>query len=152
MIIGSIFTILLLIVIASVVVPNGSLGKFEQKRRAEHPGDIEVERELYHGDIVSIQRALEALLLVTATAFLVATFGWIIGIITALLVALEYGAVARLARLRAIATSGYRKVEPKLFHLIEKYPKVVKYIRVFTPDTQDLVLHSREELQIEAHV
>jgi CBS domain containing-hemolysin-like protein len=147
MIIGFIIGLIALVVVASVSIPSGTLGKFERQRRSAVKMDIEVERELYHGDIVSLRHVLEALFLVITTVFSVALFGWLIGILVALLIALEYGAGARLSFIRTTTTGWYYKIEPKLFELIQKYPKVVRYIRIFTPESQEVQLHSREELQ-----
>jgi len=147
MIVGFFIGLFALVAIASIVVPNGTLGKFERQRRSAVKIDIEVERELYYGDIVSLRHVLEALFLVVTTAFSVASFGWVIGIIVAVVIALEYGALARLKVVRSSMTKQYYKIEPKLFDFIQRYPKVVKYIRIFTPESQEIVLHSREELQ-----
>ena len=147
MIVGFFIGLFSLVAIASIVVPNGTLGKFERQRRSAVKIDIEVERELYYGDIVSLRHVLEALFLVVTTAFSVASFGWVIGIIIAVVIALEYGALARLKAVRSNMTKQYYKIEPKLFDFIQRYPKVVKYIRIFTPESQEIVLHSREELQ-----
>jgi len=148
MIIGFVIGLLALVAIASIVVPSGTLGKFERQRRSSAVKvDVEVERELYYGDIVSLRHVLEALFLVVTTAFSVASFGWVIGIIVAVVIALEYGALARLKVVRSSMTKQYYKIEPKLFDLIQRYPKVVKYIRIFTPESQEIILHSREELQ-----
>ena len=147
MIVGFFIGLFSLVAIASIVVPNGTLGKFERQRRSAVKIDVEVERELYYGDIVSLRHVLEALFLVVTTAFSVASFGWVIGIIIAVVIALEYGALARLKVVRSNMTKQYYKIEPKLFDFIQHYPKVVKYIRIFTPESQEIVLHSREELQ-----
>jgi CBS domain containing-hemolysin-like protein len=148
MIVGFIVGLIALVAIASIVIPNGTLGKFERQRRSSTAkADVEVERELYYGDIVSLRHVLEAFFLVIVTAFAVASFGWVIGIAIALLIALEYGALARLKPVRGVMTKRYYKIEPKLFELIARYPKVVKYIRIFTPESQEIMLHSREELQ-----
>ena len=148
MIAGFIVGLIALVAIASIVIPNGTLGKFERQRRSSTAkADVEVERELYYGDIVSLRHVLEAFFLVIVTAFAVASFGWVIGVGIALLIALEYGALARLKVVRGVMTKRYYKIEPKLFELIQRYPKVVRYIRIFTPESQEIMLHSREELQ-----
>lgn len=146
MIIGFIISTILLIALSAIVIPQGTLGKFERQRRQNNTKDVEVERELYFSDILSVQRVLQALLIVLVAAFSVATFGWLIGILLALVVALEYGALARISILRKTMAGQYLKVERHLFVLVQKYPMVVKYIRVFTPENPDLTLHSRDEL------
>lgn len=148
MIVGFFIGLFALVAVASIVIPNGTLGKFERQRRSSSTkADVEVERELFYGDIVSLRHVLEAFFLVIVTVFSVASFGWLIGSLIALLIALEYGALARQKTIRGLMTKQYYKIEPKLFELIQRYPKVVKYIRIFTPESQETVLHSRQELQ-----
>lgn len=146
MIAGFIIGLLLLIAVESIIVPIGSLGKFERQRRSA-TSDIEVERELYHGDIVSLQHVLAALFLVVTTVFSVATFGWVFGIIIAVIIALEYGALARIRIVRNFMTKRYHLIEKKIFSFIQAYPVVMKYIRIFTPEHAETMLHSRDELR-----
>jgi CBS domain containing-hemolysin-like protein len=146
MIIGFVIALLLLLAVSSVVIPVGTLGKFERQRREKNGHDLEVERELYYSDILSLQRVLQAILLVLTAAAAVSAFGWLIGVLLAILVALEYGALARWSVLRSQATKYYMKFEKQLFVAVQKYPQVVKYIRVFTPESSELTLHSRDEL------
>lgn len=146
MIAGFIIGLLLLLAVESIIVPIGSLGKFERQRRSA-TSDIEVERELYHGDIVSLQHVLAALFLVVTTVFSVATFGWVFGIIIAVIIALEYGALARIRIVRNFMTKRYHLIEKKIFSFIQSYPAVMKYIRIFTPEHAETMLHSRDELR-----
>lgn len=146
MIIGFLIAAVLLVVITSIVVPAGTLGKFERRRQQERGSNLEVERELYYSEVISLQRVLEALLIVTMSAFSVAAFGWMLGIIIALFVAVEHGAIARISRIRATFTKLYKKYEPKLFKFVQGYPFLFKYIKIFTPETPETQLHSREEL------
>lgn len=142
-----IFMTILLILTASIVVPVGSLGKFERMRRAEKLDDIEVDRELYYGEVISLQRVISALLLVFTSALAVVEFGWLIGVVIALVIAVEYGAAARLAFIRNAMTKQYIKVERRLFGFIKKYPKVFSAIGYFTPESAELRLHSHDELR-----
>lgn len=146
MIIGFVIALLLLLAVSSVMVPAGTLGKFERQRREKRGHDLEVERELYYSDIVSLQRVLQAILLVITAVTAVSAFGWLIGLLVAILVALEYGAMARWSALRLVTTKYYMKFEKQLFTAVQKYPQIVKCIRVFTPESAELMLHSRDEL------
>ena len=148
MIIGFIVAVILLLAVTGVVVPAGTLGKFERKRREGRESSLEVERELYYAEVLSIQRVLEALLIVTIAALSVASFGWLFGVLVALFVALEHGAVARLPFLRSRLSRLYEKrLEPKLLAFIQAYPGVLKYIKVFMPEPSEIQLHSQAELR-----
>lgn len=148
MVVAFLVTVVALILLAAVVVPNGSLGPYERHRRMKEgrKDDREVERELYHGDIVSLLYVLRSLLVVVMTILAALGFGWFFGSVIALLIALEYGAAARLAWPRRFMAARYQTVEPKLFALASRYPKVFSLIRIFTPETPETVLHSRDEL------
>jgi len=145
MVIVFVIILLLLVLVASIDIPTGSLGKFERERR-KHQGGREVERELAHTDIVSIKHILVALLLAASVALAVATFGWVIGLVIAAVVALEYGAAARLALMRSVSAKLYARVEPSLLTLSQKHSSVLRYIRVFSPESEEIALHSRDEL------
>lgn len=137
--------VLLLIFVTGIDIPTGGLGKFERERR-KHQGGREVERELAHADLVSIKYILGALLLSASVALAVASLGWLTGLIIAALVALEYGAVARLSLVRRISASLYARIEPWLLSASLKYSSILRYVRVFSPETGETVLHSRDEL------
>lgn len=145
MIVGLLVVILFLVAVASLEVPTAGLGRFERERRKKD-GSLEVERELAHDDIVSLKHILEALLLVAAAAVSVATFGWLFGLIIAALIALEYGGVARAKFIRRQVSKLYARIESALLRMVLKYASVLKYIRIFSPETPELTLHSRAEL------
>lgn len=140
-------TVILLLIVSSVVVPAGTLGKFERDRRKKDPSDVEVERELYYSEIKSLQHVLQALLLVSMVAYSVALFGRLIGIIVAAIIALEYGAFASVPFVRRFGTKQYARFEKKLLGFVQKYVKYIKYIRIFTPEAPETELHSRQELE-----
>lgn len=136
---------LLLILVASIDIPSGGLGKFERERRKKQ-GGREVERELAYADLVSVRHILVALLLSASVALAVASFGWLIGLIISALLALEYGALARLAFIRQLSMKLYYRVEPWLLMVSQKYSHIIRYIRIFSPEAGEVALHSREEL------
>ena len=112
---------ILLVAIASLIPNTASVSRFELERRQKN-GDTTIEldvlREELYQDIVSIQRALSALLLVLFVLVAVAAFGGFIGVLVGVIVALEYGAVARL-----------RLVQTNSQHIYDRYEK---YILVFS--------------------
>lgn len=143
-----VISLIVLVIIKTIVVPTGKLGKFERVRRMEqlNTHSLEIDRDIYYTDIVSLQHALSALLLVSTVASSVVSFGWFLGVVIAAIVALGYGTIARSVWLRKGVMKYYYMIEPSLFHLIHQYPFITKYIRIFTDDTPEFSLHSREEL------
>lgn len=141
----------LLAMVGAVVPSHSTLGSFELRRRS-NAGDKRaaelLRREELLGDIVSFLRVLQALLLVLFVTASVAAFGWLIGVVVAVAVALEYGAVARVSFLQTKAQTIYDKYEPALLTLVQKYPHVFRLLRTVTPHAaQAKQFDSREELQ-----
>lgn len=140
----------LLISVTSIVPEHSTMSLFEMKRRSQggdSGADELLRRERLLGDVVSLQRALQALLLVVFVAVSVAAFGWFFGIVIAAIVALEYGAIARLAFVHSWSQSNYERYEHSLLQFVEKYPMVFRLLRSVTSHpVQAKQLDSREEL------
>lgn len=147
--IGVVFVVLLLLFITAISIEPSQYSQFELDRR-HREGDDEVksehQRTLYYADLVSLQRVAISILLVVSVLSLVALTGWIVGIILAVLLALEYGAIARISYIRRLAQNVYSKYETKLIQLIQRYPKVAKILRTITTAVPEPRLQSREEL------
>lgn len=139
-----------LLIIAAMRPQRTTMSRFELERRASAKNEIAaalLRREALLGDVLSLQRIAIALLLVVETVLLVTVFGWLIGSIVAVVVALEYGAVARLGFIQSIAQKIYIKYEPSLLDFAERFPKVFSVIRSVRPDSgSDASLESREQL------
>jgi CBS domain containing-hemolysin-like protein len=127
------------------------MSRFELERRSK-AGDksaiAAAEREELLIDILSLQRVSSALLLVIFVVLSVATFGWLLGIVFAVIVALEAGAIARMSFWQRRAQSLYEQYEQTLLQFVQKYAGVFRFMRSITP-TPPLraQLDSREELQ-----
>jgi len=116
-------------------------------------GDEEAIRDLKRSDmlidILSLQRVLSALFLVLFVLLSVAWSGWFVGIVMAVVVALEYGQFARISFVRLLAQKVYNRLEPYAIKLVEKASVVFKLIRnVPASDMmQSSRIDSRQELQ-----
>jgi CBS domain containing-hemolysin-like protein len=140
---------IVLVAVASIRPARSSLSLFELERRADahdHSAEEELRRERLLTDIESLQRVLSALLLVIFVAMSVATFGWLLGTVVALVVALEYGAIARLKFIATRANRLYEKYESHLLHFVEKFAVVFRFIRNTSPAESAAKLSSKEEL------
>lgn len=140
--------LMLLVVVAGITPRRTQMSTFEQKRRSAL-GDEAVakatRREMLLTDILSLQRALAALLLVLFVAVAVTSFGWLWGILLAVLVALEYGALARSSH--KWSQPFYEKHEPQLLKIAEKYQGFFRLLRsVAWEQPLETYLESREEL------
>jgi len=125
---------------------------FELERRARL-GDKRamkaIVRENLLVDVVSLQSMSVALLQVVVFSLSELTFGWVIGIIVALFLALGYGATANIRLFRNWSRKIYDRIEDPILHLIQKYPRIFKILRSAPTGgyTYSLRVDSREELQ-----
>ena len=141
----------LLVIVGAINPRVSAMSLFELERRVKL-GDKEaakvLRREGLLPDILSLQKLIAALLLIVLALMLVATFGWLLGVIAAVLVALEYGAVARLTFIQKPSQALYEKREPALLNVAQKYQNGFKILRTVTPEMKtELRLESRDELQ-----
>jgi CBS domain containing-hemolysin-like protein len=140
----------LILIVSGFDPKHSGLSHFELERRrnnGEPAAMAAAEREEILIDIVSLQRMIVALLLVIFTGVTIGWFGWIIGIILSCVVALGYGAIARIGVINSQSQRVYRHSEAMLIQLIKKYPAIFRIIRHAVPATHaDSKLESREEL------
>ena len=139
-----------LIVVAAIQPRRTALSGYELKRR-KAAGDSAAEevlsRELLVDDVISLQRVMSALLLVLFVITAVAAFGWLVGILLAVVVAQEYGALSRRPAVSKRAQALYDRHEDKILGLIRRYPAIVRILRnVSRQEPVDTTLDSREEL------
>lgn len=144
--------VLVAIVMIEGVHPKYSvLSRFELERRSKS-GDktavVTAWRQELLPDILSLQKTILAVLLVVFVVLSVAAFGWFFGIIAALIVALEYGAIARVPLWRQSAQGLYERHEPRLLRFVERFGGVLRLVRRGAADApQSSRPSSRAELQ-----
>lgn len=142
---------ILLVFIAGVVPHPEMMSSFElhrRKKQGDKTAEAVLRRRNLLGDVLSLQKLLSALLLIILVLLLVATLGWLWGIVFSLLITLEYGAIARIGSLQRTAQKLYEKHEPALLSFIEKYQTLFGFIRSVTPEwKKELKLDSREEFE-----
>jgi CBS domain containing-hemolysin-like protein len=150
MVILCIALLIVLIMLEGVMPLRSSLSTFELERRAKE-GDkgaiATARREALLGDVLSLRRGLSALFLVLFVITSVATFGWLLGVLIAVFVALEIGAIARISLWQQHVQKLYETHEAAILNFVEKFAGVIKFLRSAIPDVpaRDR-LDSREEL------
>lgn len=146
----TLLSVLGLLLVAAMQPTMVSLSAFELERRASS-GDGKAKDHLRRaallGDVMSAIRIKIALLLVLSVLLLVVTFGWLIGTIAALILALEYGAIARLKPIRFVSDKAYAYVEPFWLKIADRHPAYFTFIRSVSPAATATTLGSRHELQ-----
>ncbi|HEY5695602.1 MAG TPA: hypothetical protein VIQ80_02095, partial [Candidatus Saccharimonadales bacterium] len=144
-----ILVFMVLIAVTAVQPQRSTLSGFELDRRKKQgdPAAIAlVRREALLNDIFSLQRAAMALLLVIFVAITVPLFGWVFGVLLAVIVALLYGSLAHLNVVWRLPQKYYERYESALLSFVAKYPGVFKLIRSVSSVEHETRLHSREEL------
>lgn len=143
--------LVILVLTASMKPLHSTMSRFELERRSTQ-GDAGatqiLRREQLLVDVVSVQRIVVALFLVLFVLLSVVVFDWLIGVLVAVIVALEYGALARIGMVHRVAQNLYQRAEPKLLRFVDKFGPmfVVLRGRDDTPEISGQV-NSREELQ-----
>lgn len=122
MVILSLVVALLLFIVSATRPVSVGLSKFEVRRR-EKAGllsDLEVRRARYFADIIVLRRLKSAALLVLFVPCSIAAFGWVVGVLAGVVVALEYQTIARLKPVRSIADKLYPFYEQYILSFCEK--------------------------------
>lgn len=140
----------LLVMVSAVAPQRSNVSVFELRRRSQQ-GDKEAAEAEKRANllvyVVSLQRVLVALLLVILVSLSVVYFNWLIGIIVAVLVALEYGVIGRLTPIQTRAQKLYERYEKPLVAFIGRHEGWFKLLRNATPENSaEQRLASREEL------
>lgn len=138
-----------LLLVNAISPVSSELSMFELERRVE-AGDQNaasaLRRQRLLPDVFSLQKILSALLLVLFVALSIVTFQWLFGIIIAVVVAVEYGALSRLPFIRSWSKNIYGKYEKDILRFIEKFPVIFKLMRSAMPQQPLPHLDSKEEL------
>jgi len=141
-----------LLLVAGILPRRSAMSAFEMARRSKG-GDKEAlaaaRRERLLQDVFSLQRVVSSLFLVVFVLLSIGLFGWLFGLLIAVIGALEYGVLARFGMVRTYAQRTYEKYEDKLLDFIERYATVFRLLRSVTPVGAAPARHleSREELE-----
>jgi CBS domain containing-hemolysin-like protein len=138
-----------LLAVAAMVPRRSRFGHFELERRKKQSDSstkLEILRERTYNDIVSLQLALQGVLLVVLLLIAGNLFGWIMGALVAIIVALGYGAVAGSRAAQRASEAIYNRYESKLLELIPRYERYLRFIRRTPQPVQHERLDSRDHL------
>ena len=143
--------VLIKLIAVTAIAPHRSrFSPFELERRrsaADHTIELDARREATHTDIISLQRVLQASLLVLFTLLSVGVFGWFFGGLVAIFVSLEYAMIASSGQLHRTVGSLYDKYEPTILSFVEKQHGFIRWIRSAIPQSERQRIDSREELR-----
>lgn len=142
----------LLLIVAAAHPKHSKLTMFELERRSKLGDKYAIksmEREKLLVDVVSLQSMSVALLQVVIFSLSELTFGWAVGIVVAIFLAMGYGATANIRLFRNWSNKIYGRLEKPILNLIQKHPHIFKILRSAPTGGHTYSLHidSREELQ-----
>lgn len=140
----------LLIVVMGVRLEHTSFSQFELARRVRS-GDARAKAIQKHEELLpyvaSLQRVLTALLIVAVSFLGALTYHWALGLLIALFVALEAGALAHLPFLQRRIQALYTRIEPAVLRFVDRFKGVLRVIKTVSPPVEDTTLDSKEELE-----
>ena len=130
--VSTVVVFIMLLIVTAIRPVHSELSEFELEHRVDI-GDRDAKRVLARekllNDVTSLQRVVVAMLLVILGLLSVVILGWLIGILVALLVALEYGAIARLGLIKSLSQRLYNCIEKSIFRFIQKAPLIFSILR-----------------------
>lgn len=141
----------LLIVVAGMRPRPNVLSRFELNRRNKNDVSFDkvIEREDKLATVWTLLLVDLSILLVTFTVLSIVTFGWVWGIVFAVIGALVFGALARIPFVSRISQKIYSALEPNIMATVEKIGPFLHAIRPshFIETNEYRRFDSREELQ-----
>ncbi len=142
---------LLLILVTGVRPERSGMSLFERNRRVDSGDQTAKElirREGLLDGVISLQRLVVALLLVTVSGISILAFGWVLGLTVALIVTIWYGALSRVSPVKSLSRRLYSRYELAILRFVEHFPIIPKLVGSDWSgnDILSRKLDSREEL------
>jgi len=143
--------ILVCLVLVTAMSPEKPrYSRAELKRRAKKSTDsaLEAQRSELYPVFISLLRATRAMLLVLLVCALIGALGWGWGLVFALLLAVFYPSIARLAVVRRNAQKLYIKGEPTILRYMVRFERALRALRDPATSLHEAPrrLYSREDL------
>lgn len=139
-----------LLLIASMRPHQPKRSQFEAERLADK-GDTAAQQDVLryktYDDIVALQRVVNALLMVIVIILSVVQLGWLVGVIVAVVIVLEYPVVARISFITRYGQNLYDIIEPSLCRFVIRFPWLMMLFRARPVTIEPPVMTSKEELQ-----
>ena len=146
-----VLVVCLLLVVAGVVPRRVALSIYELERRRDSGNSSaisELKRAVLLEDVLSLKQVIESLLLVLFVPVSIWALGWLIGIISAVSLAIYYGRISRIEFIHMWSDRLMERVEGRLLQFIERHPTIFAMIRAAQPLTQNQTsVGSRDEFE-----
>jgi CBS domain containing-hemolysin-like protein len=122
---------LCLVLIAAMHPEQPTLSHSELKRRSKKSEAFVLELDRYelHTALATLLRTVRAVLLVAIVCLLIGAFGWWLGIVGALVLAVIYPAAARIGGVRRWGQSLYLRSESWLLDFVSRFERILHGVR-----------------------
>lgn len=150
MIIITVVLLILLFSVASMRPNQSSCTDFELRRRLDANEDdavLEWRRGEYRAELMTVRRIKIAFILVVVSALMIAQFGWVWGLMWALLTTLLYNRVGRLPFIHGPAQRVYDKYEDVMLRNVEKWQRTIRIFSGVADAQVERSIASREEIE-----
>ncbi len=140
-----------MVAIADIEPYRSRLSHFELKRRQQKKDNdvaIHTLREAYYVDMIAWRRTVVGVLAALAILLMVASVGWVLGVLAVVAGVLMRGAITRLSRAGKWGQSLYDKWETRLLGYAERWGAYTAFLRgpIKERGSTDVSIDSREEL------
>lgn len=139
-----------LVLLAGLQPVRSALSLKELKRRSKHSdaGVLELDRYELYPALTTLIRGVQAILLVVLVCTAIGGFGWGVGVLVALILALVYPAVSRAKFISRWIRTFNKKIEPFLLDTASRFEGVLQAFREPSVAIRAPIVaaHSREEL------
>lgn len=151
MVILAILLAVLLLIISATrpIVLDSSEFEIRRQEKAGLLTNLNIRRNKYADDVRTLVRVFSAVLLVLFVPVSISAFGWVIGTIVGVVLALEYQAIARLKVFRLLADKLYSYTENFILNFTEKSRWLFIFLKSMDDSInkkQQVEVYSKEEL------
>lgn len=151
MIVLIVVLLMTLLMVASIRPYRSELSDFELQRRCEEQDDealLNWRRQELFADVTTLRRLLEMTLVVLIVSLLAVEYGLVVGMLSGIVVAVTYPALAWLALVRALPQIVYRRYELWVLDTVESIRGFTKLLRRRSDEREvSQAAASRQELQ-----
>jgi len=139
-----------LLLVTAMQPVRSSYGYAELKRRADKAERwlLELDRYELYPALTALVRTVQTILLVSLVCLLVGAFGWLLGVLLSLVIAVLYPAIARLKGAAKAGRAVYTATEPALLDFSAKFERILQGLRAPGVALREPIrkAHSQEEL------
>lgn len=139
-----------LLLVAGMQPKPAEYSLYELERRAKRSERLKkvLSRQQLMPDVVAVLRIKTAILLVLTVILSIVAFGWFLGVVLSILLAIFYSPLAHVRPIARVSSQLYEKLEPYLLQAIQKAEPVFVFLRdTSLYDDASGQLASKEELQ-----